>query len=934
MAKPGDKVKHYEILEPIGKGGMGEVFLAQDTILDRRVAIKFLPKSLQKDEKARVRLLREAKAAAALDHPFICKIYETGEIGGKACIVMEYIEGEDLKEKLNEGTPPLRDSLQMTLEIAEALEKAHEKGIVHRDLKPSNIMLTLQDHVKVMDFGLAKQILPGGDEESLTKTLTQASVTEQGAIVGTLAYMSPEQARGDMIDARSDIFSLGIILYELASGKHPFTKPSAIETLSSILRDATPPISVKPKTVNPLLTPILRKALAKEPGDRYQTIKDLIIDIRKVLRDTVGGARFLYRGFPIIAGTIVVIAMLLTGIWWFVLRGKVSPTEVVTEPISVLIADFQNQTNDPVFDGALEYAMSIGLEGAPFITTYQRPRARRVVNQLNPNAEGKLDAEMARLVCVREGINMFIEGVIEPKDDGYILKIWGRDPTNPEKVTEYSKTIPSKADVLLAAAWLANKVISDLGGTPAESAQALAGETFTTSSLEAMNAYTKAQELNKQGKLEEAISEYLRAIDADVNFGRAYSGLALVYQNRGQYEEAEKYFQEALARIDRMSEREKYQIMTIYHLINRNFQKAIEECSELVRLYPADFSGQTNLAVAYYYARNYSKAKEAGLRAVELYPKKILPRFNLSWYALADGDLEMAEQQTQEVLSINVEYDEVYVVIALLKLAQGLIDEAAKTYETLKTLTPEGESLAALGLADIALYEGRLSDAAEILETRINLDREEQRTEYSGNKMSLLAYAQLLSGKRSLAIRNADKVAASIKAAGPLFLSAQIYIQTGQESKARSIAEELSKRLVSEPKAYAKLIEGEIVMKQGEISEAVGLFQEAQIILDTWLGRFALGRALLELEAYPDAHSELGVCLNRRGEATSIFFDGVPSYHVLPPIYYYLGRAQEGLGSAAASESYQKFLEIKGKEDWGDPLVKDAQKRLDNLGAR
>ncbi|GAJ12626.1 unnamed protein product, partial [marine sediment metagenome] len=235
---------------------------------------------------------------------------------------------------------------------------------------------------------------------------------------------------------------------------------------------------------------------------------------------------------------------------------------------------------------------------------------------------------------------------------------------------------------------------SGLGDIAADAKQAFAGETFTTSSLEAMNAYTKAQELNKQGKLEEAISEYLRAIDADVNFGRAYSGLALVYQNRGQYEEAERYFQEALARIDRMSEREKYQIMTIYHLINRNFQKAIEECSELVRLYPADFSGQTNLAVAYYYARNYSKAKEAGLRAVELYPKKILPRFNLSWYALADGDFEMAEQQTQEVLSINVEYDEVYVVIALLNLAQGLIDEAAKTYETLKTLTPEGESLA------------------------------------------------------------------------------------------------------------------------------------------------------------------------------------------------------------------------------------------------
>ena len=248
MAKPGDKIKHYEILEQLGKGGMGEVHLAQDTALDRKVAIKFLPEKMQEDAKARVRLLREAKAAASLDHPFICKIFETGEIDSKAYIVMEYIEGKNLRDKLDEGLLPLRDSLQMALEIAEALEEAHKKGIVHRDLKPANIMRTPQGHVKVMDFGLAKQILPKG-EEAITKTLTQASLTEQGTIVGTLAYMSPEQAKGETVDARSDIFSLGILIYEMMSGMHPFAKPSAIETLSSILKDSTPAVSVKPKTV-------------------------------------------------------------------------------------------------------------------------------------------------------------------------------------------------------------------------------------------------------------------------------------------------------------------------------------------------------------------------------------------------------------------------------------------------------------------------------------------------------------------------------------------------------------------------------------------------------------------------------------------------------------------------------------------------------------
>jgi serine/threonine protein kinase len=375
MAKPGDKIKHYEILEQIGKGGMGEVHLAQDTTLDRKVAIKFLPEKMQKDATARVRLLREAKAAAALDHPFICKIYETGEIDSKAYIVMEYIEGKDLREKLDEGLLPLRDSLQMVLEIAEALEAAHGKGIVHRDLKPANIMLTPQGHVKVMDFGLAKQILPKG-EEAITKTLTQASLTEQGAIVGTLAYMSPEQAKGETVDARSDIFSLGILLYEMMSGIHPFSKPSAIETLSSILKDSTPAVSVKPKMVNPVLTPILRKALAKEPGDRYQNVADLATDIRKLLRETVGGARLLSRRWPVIVGTVLIVAILLTGIWWFALRGKVGAPPPEQKPISILITDFQNKTGDTDFDESLEELLRIGLEGTSFLFLFMSVQRR------------------------------------------------------------------------------------------------------------------------------------------------------------------------------------------------------------------------------------------------------------------------------------------------------------------------------------------------------------------------------------------------------------------------------------------------------------------------------------------------------------------------------------------------------------------------------
>lgn len=276
---------------------MGEVYLAQDTKLDRKVAIKFLPPDLEADEQIQARFIREAKAAAALDHPFICKVYESSEADGKFYIVMEYVEGLNLRERMESKPLSLNESLRIALEIAEALEKAHKEGIIHRDLKPPNIMLTPQEHVKVMDFGLAKKFMPGGGD--LEQTLTQASLTEKGTIAGTLAYMSPEQAKGKKLDGRSDIFSLGIIICEMFSHKHPFSKTTPIETLSAILRDPPPTPNVSPKTINPILRPILKKTMAKDPEDRHQNISELISDLRKALRETHGGTRLPLQGIPL-----------------------------------------------------------------------------------------------------------------------------------------------------------------------------------------------------------------------------------------------------------------------------------------------------------------------------------------------------------------------------------------------------------------------------------------------------------------------------------------------------------------------------------------------------------------------------------------------------------------------------------------------------------
>jgi serine/threonine protein kinase len=313
MFSPGDKIKHYEIIRLIAKGGMGEVYLARDTILDRKVALKFLPDELEDDPRTRERFLREAKSAAALDHPFICQIHETGELGGKAFIVMEYVEGPTLKEKMESAKLPLKEALQIALEVAEALEDAHDKGIVHRDLKPANIILTPQGHAKVMDFGLAKHFLPSG--VGLSRTLTR-SITGESSIAGTVAYMSPEQARGDNVDGRSDIFSLGIILDEMVSGEHPFSRPTPAETLTSVLRDSPPPVRVTPKSADAALTQILQKSLAKDPSQRYQKVEALALDIRKLQSELAAGGLIFHRWIRI-AGSVLVVAIVFIALWRF-----------------------------------------------------------------------------------------------------------------------------------------------------------------------------------------------------------------------------------------------------------------------------------------------------------------------------------------------------------------------------------------------------------------------------------------------------------------------------------------------------------------------------------------------------------------------------------------------------------------------------------------
>ena len=449
-----------------------------------------------------------------------------------------------------------------------------------------------------------------------------------------------------------------------------------------------------------------------------------------------------------------------------------------------------------------------------------------------------------------------------------------------------------------------------------------------------MSAYTNAQEYDAGGKQEEAIKEFKRAIENDPDFGRAYAGLGATYYNLNQIREAERYYDEALKRTEQMNDREKFRTRGGYYLMKKNYQRAVDEYGSLVEQFPNDAAGHTNLAFAYYLAYNMPQAFEEGKRAVELNPRNINIQYNLGWYAMAAGEHEEAENAANATMEMYPSFDMAYVLLALSQLGRDQFPQAIETYKNLEALSSKGASLASTGLADLAIYEGRLSDAVEILKKGITEDLKNELTDLAVDKYAILAQTYILQGKTSLALEAAEKAIANVAESREgeiLFATALVYIQAGEEEKAQAHATKLSRKLLTDHQAFAKLIGGQASLKIGDLLNALKSFNEAQALVDTWLGRFALGRLYLEAEEYNAAYAELEKCESRRGEAMAIFLNDWPSFRYLDSLYYYLGRAQEKTGRAAASESFQKFLKIKEKEDWDNPLVEDARKRAGSL---
>ncbi len=916
---PGTSIgSRYEIVRLLGQGGMGAVYQAHDKELDRQVAIKVIRADMAANPEILRRFKQELILARQITHKNVIRIFDLGQADGIKFITMEYIEGENLQSVLRRKKKlEPAEAANILAQVCRALEAAHNEGVIHRDLKPQNIMLDKSGRAYVMDFGIARSMIGAG-------------MTQTGALIGTPDYMSPEQAKGQPLDARSDLFSLGIIFYEMLSGQVPFDADTTMGKLWKRTNEPARPLDELDKTIPKPLSDIVRKCLEVDPQKRYASVGDLLQRI-EMWQGPAAGTRVVSVPVTVLPGPAkrVAISALVAFVIAVALfyRSKItSPPPGPHPPLTLLIADFDNKTGDSVFDGTLEPVLGIALEAAPFLSSFSRGEAKKDAARLQPGAT-HMDASLAQLVAVREGVNAVVTGSITQERSGYKIYVAALDPATGKSILTEQKSASNKRGVFAAAGKLAEGIRKGLGDTTPESAQLSAAETFSAGSLEAAHAYAVGLDFQQAAKWDDALKAYGQAAELDPNLGRAYAGMAAIEADLGKRQEAEKYYGLAMSHIDRMTDREKYRTRSGYYLFMRDQPKAIKELTALVGQYPADTAGHADLALAYFHSRDMDKAFEEQKRALDITPHSVLQRLSYSMYALYAGEFDTAAKESQAILQENPKFDRALRTAALADLGLGHTAEAQANYNELHAVSPYGASIAATGIADVALYEGRLADAATILEKAITTDLAAKDAESAADRSATLALTQLMLGKTKEAISSADKASSSSKDPGVTFRAAQVYIAAGQDVKALQLVAPLSRRLETEPQAYAKLIAGEVQLKKGNAREALSSFREAQKLADTWLGHFDMGRAYLDAGAFTEASSEFDVCLKRRGEATSVFLDGVPSYHLLPAVYYYQGRAREGLNSTGAAESYKTFLAIKEKGA-GDPLVVDAQRRL------
>jgi tetratricopeptide (TPR) repeat protein len=875
------------------------------------------------------RFKRELLLARQVTHKNVVRIHDLGEINRIKYITMSYVDGTDLATLLRqEGKLAVATVLRIARAIVSGLVAAHSAGVVHRDLKPANIMIDRDGEALIMDFGIARSTegsvaesasnARGVPAANLPRQPSRHDATMQGTVVGTVEYMAPEQARGQEADQRADIYAFGLILYDSLVGRRRAEQSkSAVAELQARMEQAPPPAKTLVPQVGAALDRLVSRCLDPDPANRYQTTAEVAAEIERL--DENGELIPVKRvlGLPAVAAVVALLLALSAGTWWYQ-RQFIPPA--AHEPVSVVIADFQNNTGDPTFDRTLEPMLKRALEGAGFITAYDRSGITRTLGVRPPE---KLHEAAAREIAVRQGLGVVLSGTVDRQGNGFGISVKATQAVTGDVITSAKGRASNKDQVLDATTRLVTTVRKALGDETSASAQLFAMASVSATSLDVVAHYAAAREAASKGKFEEARSRYTKAVELDPKFGIGYQALASVSQGLGNLQDAEKYIKEALRYLDNMTERERYTTRGAFDFLSGDYQQCVKEYSDLIARYNADVAGHNNLALCLTYLRKMPEALNEMRRVVELVPKQAVFRANLALYANYASDFQTAEEEARKIDEPDAKS---VLALAFAQLGQNRVTQAVETYQKLKAMDAQGASFAASGLGDVATFEGRFSDAARILEQGAAADLAAKNPDRAAVKFTALAYAHLLREQKSAAVTAAMKALANSKAVSVRFLAARTFVEAGEIAKARPLMAGLASDLQAEPQAYAKIVEGQIALKNGDARQALKILTEANGLFDTWIGHFDLGRAYLAVGALAQADGEFDRCIKRRGEALSLFLDEDPTYAYFPTVFYYQGRVRGELKSDGFRESYRQYLNVRGNST-EDPLAREVRRR-------